>query len=106
MALENGAPGSAWGRGEHDARQGGAWGGEGREVLGAPAVATLAAPRALACAFVAPLLTVVLDASAVLGGMLAESSAGDLTAQAYWQKSLLLLRLCDVIPATLKTIVF
>jgi phospholipid/cholesterol/gamma-HCH transport system permease protein len=33
-------------------------------------------------------------------------AAGGMTVQAYWQKSLLFLRLSDVIPATLKTAVF
>jgi phospholipid/cholesterol/gamma-HCH transport system permease protein len=79
---------------------------DARAVLGAPPLPTLVAPRALACALAAPLLTVVLDASAVLGGLAAEAGAGGLTAQAYWQKSLLFLRLSDVIPATLKTAAF
>ena len=53
-----------------------------------------------------PLLTVVLDAAAVLGGLAAEQLAGTLTAQAFWQRSLDYLRLSDVVPATLKTAVF
>ena len=79
---------------------------DARTVLGAATVPTLVAPRVLACALAAPLLTVVLDAAAVLGGMAAEGLAGGLSAQAYWRKSLLFLRLSDVIPATLKTAVF
>ena len=79
---------------------------DARAVLGAPPLPTLVAPRVIACALAAPLLTVLLDAAAVLGGLAAELAAGDLTAPAYWQKSLLFLRLSDVIPATLKTSVF
>lgn len=79
---------------------------DAREVLGAPTLPTLVAPRVLACALAAPLLTVVLDASAILGGMAAESASGGLTPAAFWGKSLLYLRLSDVIPATLKTAVF
>jgi phospholipid/cholesterol/gamma-HCH transport system permease protein len=79
---------------------------DARAVLGAPVVPTLVAPRALACTLVAPLLTVVLDAAAVLGGLAAEAAGGDLTAEAYWQRSLLFLKLSDVIPATLKTAAF
>src|SRR5207302_10471127 len=75
-------------------------------VLGAPPIPTLVAPRALACALAVPLLTVVLDAAAVLGGLTAEQLAGTLSAQAFWQRSLDYLRLCDVVPATLKTAVF
>jgi phospholipid/cholesterol/gamma-HCH transport system permease protein len=76
---------------------------DARVVLGADPVSTLVAPRILACALALPLMTVVLDAAAVLGGLGAELSGGGLTAQAYWQKSLLFLNLADVIPATLKT---
>jgi phospholipid/cholesterol/gamma-HCH transport system permease protein len=79
---------------------------DARAVLGAPPLPTLVAPRVLACALAAPLLAVVLDAAAVLGGMGAEVAAGGMTVQAYWQKSLLFLRLSDVVPATLKTAVF
>ncbi len=75
-------------------------------VLGAPPIPTLVAPRVLACALALPLLTVVLDAAAVLGGMSAEQLAGTLSAQAFWQRCLDYLRLSDVVPATLKTAVF
>jgi phospholipid/cholesterol/gamma-HCH transport system permease protein len=75
-------------------------------VLGAPPIPTLVAPRAIACAIALPLLTVVLDASAVLGGLTAEQLAGTLSAHAFWQRSLDYLRLSDVVPATLKTAVF
>jgi phospholipid/cholesterol/gamma-HCH transport system permease protein len=79
---------------------------DARRVLGASLLPTLVAPRVLACTLAAPLLTVVLDASAVLGGLLAEVVSGGLSAQSYWQKSLLFLRLSDVVPATLKTAIF
>ncbi len=75
-------------------------------VLGAPPIPTLVAPRTLACALALPLLTVVLDAAAVIGGLSAEQLAGHLSAQAFWQRSLDYLRLSDVVPATLKTAVF
>lgn len=75
-------------------------------VLGAPPIPTLVAPRVLACALAVPFLTVVLDASAVLGGLIAELTAGGLSPQVFWQRSLLFLRLADIVPATLKTAVF
>jgi len=79
---------------------------DAREVLGAPTIATLVAPRAIACMVAVPLLTVVLDAFAILGGWVAESSAGSLSSTAYAARSLDFLWLRDVIPSTLKTAVF
>lgn len=76
------------------------------EVLGAAPLPTLVGPRALACALAAPFLTVVLDASALLGGLGAEAVAGTLTAETFGQRSLDYLALADIIPATLKTAVF
>ncbi|MFO0954381.1 MAG: ABC transporter permease [Isosphaeraceae bacterium] len=79
---------------------------DARTLLGAAAVPTLVAPRVLACLLAAPLLTIVLDVSALLGGLLGESVGGGLGVRAYWDRSLLYLRLTDVVPATLKTSVF
>jgi phospholipid/cholesterol/gamma-HCH transport system permease protein len=79
---------------------------DARTVLGAPPLRTLAAPRVLACALAVPLLTVALDAAAVLGAMGAEMAAGSLTASLFWSRALAYLRFCDVVPATLKTLVF
>ncbi len=41
-----------------------------------------------------------------IGGLGAELAAGKLTAALFWSKSLVFLRLCDIIPATLKTGIF
>ncbi len=76
------------------------------EVLGAPVLPTYVAPRVLACLLAVPLLTVVLDASAMLGGLLAELVAGSLSAQTYGIRALDYLRLADIVPNTLKTAVF
>jgi phospholipid/cholesterol/gamma-HCH transport system permease protein len=51
-------------------------------------------------------LTVILDASALLGGLGAELAAGKLNAELFWSKALAFLKLGDIIPATLKTAVF
>jgi phospholipid/cholesterol/gamma-HCH transport system permease protein len=75
-------------------------------VLGAPVVPTLVGPRVLACTLAVPLLTVVIDASALAGGLLAELLAGTLSAQVYARNAFEYIRLSDVIPATLKTAVF
>jgi phospholipid/cholesterol/gamma-HCH transport system permease protein len=69
-------------------------------------VPSLVAPRAIACALAVPLLTVILDASALLGGLGAELAAGKLTARLFWSKALIFLQRGDIIPATLKTAVF
>ncbi len=79
---------------------------EAREVLGAPIVSSLVAPRAVACALAVPLLTILLDAFALLGGLGAEMVGGSLSAEAFQSRALDFLRLSDVLPATLKTVVF
>jgi phospholipid/cholesterol/gamma-HCH transport system permease protein len=79
---------------------------DARIVLGADPVPTLVAPRAIACALAVPLLTVIIDASALLGSLAAELTAGKSTSSLFWAKSLVFLRLSDVVPATLKTAVF
>jgi phospholipid/cholesterol/gamma-HCH transport system permease protein len=79
---------------------------DARDVLGAPAVTTLVAPRVLACALAIPLLTIVLDVAALAGGLAAELAAGSLSAELFGARALDFLRLSDIIPATLKTTVF
>ncbi len=79
---------------------------EARTVLGAPTLPTLVGPRVLATALALPFLTVILDAAAIVGGLAAEFTGGAMTAQVYWRKSLLLLKLSVIVPATLKTLVF
>jgi phospholipid/cholesterol/gamma-HCH transport system permease protein len=79
---------------------------DAREILGAPTIPTVVAPRVLACALAVPFLTVVLDAAALAGGLLAELTAGSLSAQAFGDHALDLLHLRDIIPSTLKTAVF
>ncbi|RUL88847.1 ABC transporter permease [Tautonia sociabilis] len=76
------------------------------EVLGAPPIPSLVAPRVVACTLAVPLLTVVLDASALLGGLAAELLGGSLSARAFGERCLDSLRLADVVPGTLKTAIF
>ena len=71
---------------------------DARVVLGADPVPTLVAPRAIACAVAVPLLTVIIDASALLGSLAAELTAGKSTMRLFWSKSLVFLRLSDVVP--------
>ncbi|MGC8643663.1 MAG: MlaE family ABC transporter permease [Isosphaeraceae bacterium] len=79
---------------------------EARTVLGADPVPSLVAPRAIACALAVPLLTVIIDISALLGALAAELTAGKLSPELFWHDSLTFLQLSDVILATLKTAVF
>jgi phospholipid/cholesterol/gamma-HCH transport system permease protein len=79
---------------------------DARIALGVDPVPSLVAPRAIACSLAVPLLTVILDASALLGGLGAELAAGNLTAQLFSSKAMVFLKLGDIIPATLKTAVF
>lgn len=79
---------------------------DAREVLGAPTLGALVAPRVVACAIALPLLTVLIDAFALLGGLAAELAGGSLSAEAFQRRALDFLRLSDVIPATLKTVIF
>ena len=61
-------------------------------------VPTLVAPRAIACALAVPLLTVIIDASALLGSLAAELTVGRSTNTLFWNKTLVFLRLADVVP--------
>lgn len=79
---------------------------DARIILGAPVIPTLVGPRVAACLLAAPLLTVVIDASALVGGILGESLGGTLRPWAFAERSLDLIALRDAIPATLKTSVF
>lgn len=79
---------------------------DARVAMGADPVSGLVAPRAIACALAVPLLTVVIDASALVGALSAELMAGQLSPARFWRDSLVFLRPADVIPATLKTAVF
>lgn len=79
---------------------------DARIALGSDPISSLVAPRVLSCALALPLLTILVDASALLGALLAEGLAGGASPGLFWRRSLVFLRLADVIPATLKTSVF
>jgi phospholipid/cholesterol/gamma-HCH transport system permease protein len=79
---------------------------DARIVLGTDPVPTLVAPRAIACALAVPLLTVIIDASALAGSLGAELLGGRSSMVLFWNRSLIFLRLADIVPATLKTAVF
>jgi phospholipid/cholesterol/gamma-HCH transport system permease protein len=77
------------------------------EVLGVSSFRLLVAPRVLACMLALPLLTVFIDYLAITSGFLAESlSSGGLSLMQYRNEVLGVLKLRDVVPATLKTVIF
>ena len=77
------------------------------EVLGSSPLRVLVAPRVLACMIALPLLTVFISYLGILSGFLAESlGGGSLTWAQYHTECLRDLTLRNVLPATLKTVVF
>jgi phospholipid/cholesterol/gamma-HCH transport system permease protein len=76
------------------------------EVFGSPPMSALVAPRVLACMMSLPLLTVKIAFLAIAGGYLAEYLGGTMLWREYQNACLSGLRLRDVVPATLKTVVF
>ena len=79
---------------------------DAREVLGAPTIPTLIAPRVIASILAVPTLTVVLDGSALGGGLIAELLGGTNPISLFRLHFFDLLRWNDVVVATLKTTVF
>ncbi len=75
-------------------------------MLAMSPVRRLVAPRVLACMLALPLLAVLIDYVAVLSSFAAEALGGNLTWTQYRLECLRYLRLVDVVPATLKTVVF
>lgn len=76
------------------------------EVLGLSPLRELVAPRVLACMLASPLLTLFISYLALGSGYLAEAVGGSMTGQQYLNECLRVLTLRDVVPATLKTMVF
>jgi phospholipid/cholesterol/gamma-HCH transport system permease protein len=76
------------------------------EVLGLSPLRELVAPRVLACMLGLPILTLFISYIALGSGYLAEALGGSMTPRQYANECLRVLTLGDVIPATLKTVVF
>lgn len=77
------------------------------EVLGLSPLRLLVAPRILACMVALPFLTVFIAYLAVCSGYLAEAlRGGGLSLEQYRGAVLRVLKIGDVVPATLKTVVF
>jgi phospholipid/cholesterol/gamma-HCH transport system permease protein len=77
------------------------------EVLGLSPIRMLVAPRVLACMLALPVLTVFISYLGILSGFLAEmAGGGSLTWTQYQTACLYNLTASNVLPATLKTVVF
>jgi phospholipid/cholesterol/gamma-HCH transport system permease protein len=60
----------------------------------------------IALVIVMPLLTIMMDFSGIVGGYFAEAAVSGMSWQQYFDRSFAYLGYADVIPATLKTVVF
>jgi phospholipid/cholesterol/gamma-HCH transport system permease protein len=76
------------------------------EVMGVSPIRLLVAPRILACMLALPLLTIFIIYCGLAGSFAAEALGGNLSWVQYRSECLRGLRLADVLPATLKTVVF
>jgi phospholipid/cholesterol/gamma-HCH transport system permease protein len=76
------------------------------EAMGQAPIRLLVAPRVLACMVALPLLTIFIIYCGLAGSFAAELAGGNLSWVQYRTECLRGLRLTDVIPATVKTVVF
>jgi phospholipid/cholesterol/gamma-HCH transport system permease protein len=66
----------------------------------------LAVTRVIACMIAMPLLTTMMNFAGMLGGYVAEAAASGMSWRLYFERSFLYLGYSDLIPATIKTVVF
>ena len=66
----------------------------------------LAVTRIVACMIVMPLLTTMMNFAGIVGGYVAEAAVSGMSWQLYFERSFLYVGFSDLIPATIKTIVF
>ncbi len=66
----------------------------------------LAVPRILALMIAMPLLTIMMDFSGIVGGYVAEAAVSGMSWQQYFERSFAYIRYADIIPSTLRTVVF
>ena len=76
------------------------------EVSGANPTQFLVVPRILACTIMVPLLTILADAMALLGGYMVTALSGDMSFKLYYNKALSILDYGDIMPAVIKTVLF
>ncbi len=66
----------------------------------------LAVTRILALMLVMPLLTIMMDFAGIFGGYIAEAAVSGMSWQVYFERAFSFIAYSDIIPATLKTVVF
>jgi len=66
----------------------------------------LAVTRIIACMIAMPLLTTLMNFAGIFGGYVAESVVSGMSWPLYFERSFLYIGFSDIIPATMKTIVF
>lgn len=66
----------------------------------------LAVTRIIALMVVMPLLTIMIDFSGIVGGYVAEAVVSGMSWQAYFERAFSYIAYSDIVPATLKTVVF
>ena len=66
----------------------------------------LAVTRIIALMIVMPLLTILMDFAGIFGGYLAEVAVSGISAQMYFERAFTYISYSDLIPATVKTVVF
>src|ERR1035437_730762 len=76
------------------------------EVTGVDSFKYLAVTRIIALMIVMPFLTIMMDFSGILGGYVAEAAVSGMSWQLYFERAFTDIDYSDIIPATLKTIVF
>ncbi len=76
------------------------------EVSGASPMQYLVVTRILACTIMLPILTLIADALALLGGWVASNISNKVALVVYFNKSFSSLDFSDLIPAVIKTIFF
>lgn len=76
------------------------------EVSGANPIQYLVVTRILACIIMIPLLTLMADALALLGGFAASNISNDVAFTLYFNKAFSVVAFEDLIPAVIKTIFF
>ena len=76
------------------------------EVMGANPVQYLVVTRILACIFMVPLLTVMADALALMGGYVGANLGNTVSLPLYFNKAFTSLSFADLIPSVAKTLFF
>jgi phospholipid/cholesterol/gamma-HCH transport system permease protein len=66
----------------------------------------LAVTRIIACTIAMPLLTLVMDFAGIFGGYVAETTVSGMSWQLYFNRAFNFVEYSDLLPATLKTMVF